>query len=196
MKGFLYSWFIGYTSPSRAVAALQGKPAPHYGFYAQALRILMDALLLYLPLSLLGRQPSTPSFVTLFPTQTYYSTMIWLQPLFLLIQFFVMCTAAHLILRLTGRRSGIDLIINLIGMSALIVGAFLVVWDWLYVLLGGSSDIFLGISHWIFAQWATAIMVIGFKRYLDVPIWLGIAIYVLLALLTYPFAMLLIRGPV
>lgn len=196
MNVFLRTWFTGYLSPSKAVTALQGKPAPHYGFYGQALRILMDALLLYLPLSLLGRQPSTSSYISLFSTETYYTNMIWLQPLVLLIEFFAMCTAAHLILRLTVRRSDIDLIINLIGMSALIVGAFLVVWDWLYVLLGGSSDIFLGISHWIIAQWATAIMVIGFKRYLAVPVWLSIAIYVFLALLTYPFAMLLVRGPV
>jgi hypothetical protein len=83
---FLKLWMIGYISPSRLVTALRDRPAPLYGTLAQSLRALLDALLLYLPLALMGRRPSTPSYLTFVPTARYYRAAIVLAPAVLMVQ--------------------------------------------------------------------------------------------------------------
>ena len=72
---FLRVWFLGYVSPRRLVETLAESPAPQWGFFAQLLRGLMDALLLFLPLALMGRTPSTPSYLTFLPTEQYYAAL-------------------------------------------------------------------------------------------------------------------------
>ncbi len=196
MKHFIRAWLLGYVSPARFAGALWGKPAPHWGLYAQLARALLDALLLYLPLALLGRQPSTASFVTLLPTAGYYRALVFIAPFVLLVQWLFLSAALHLILRLTGRPGGIDQILNITGMAALVVGAFLVVWDWAYVLLGFRSDVLLGVTHLVAALWAVALSVTGLKRILGVPVWLGVLLSVAWVVLGLPIAMLFMRAPV
>jgi hypothetical protein len=58
---FSQVWLTGYFNPSKMMEELAKKPAPHWGFYGQLCRALLDSLLLYLPLALMGREPSTPS---------------------------------------------------------------------------------------------------------------------------------------
>ena len=64
---FAQVWFTGYVNPGRFVDAVKSNPAPHWGFYAQVLRSLVDSLLLYLPVALLRRQPPTPPISRSFP---------------------------------------------------------------------------------------------------------------------------------
>ena len=99
-------------------------------------------------------------------------------------------------LRLSGRRSDIDQILNVTGMAGLVVGAFLVVWDWGYVLLGGQDPVFLGISHLVIDLWGIWITIEGFRRLLGVPVWLGVVLNVVWLVLGVPLAMVFVRGPV
>lgn len=193
---FVRIWLTGYWSPPRMVAGLEGKPAPHWGFYGELTRALLDALLLYLPLALMGRQPSTPSYVSLFPTDRYYATLVWLAPIVLLVQWLFLCAAVHGILRLLGRRSNIDQIMNVTGMVTLVVGTFLVLWDWLWIALGWRDPIWLGISHLVLDGWGIWITVLGFRRLLGVPVGLAILLNVVWIVLGLPLAMLFMRAPV
>ncbi|NTU76812.1 MAG: hypothetical protein HGA90_03225, partial [Alphaproteobacteria bacterium] len=61
------------------------------------------------------------------------------------------------------------------GMGALVVGAFLLVWDWVWFAIGGVDQYFLGYSHLVISLWAVVISVIGLKRIVGVPVWLGVA---------------------
>jgi len=195
MNAFLRAWLLGYSSPAKLVEALRDKPAPQWGFYAQTLRALMDGLLLYLPLSLMERQPSIPSYLTFLPPERYFTALVWLGPIFLLGQWLLLSALIHLALRLSGRVSSIDLILNLTGMAALVVGFVLLIWDWIWVLAGWRNPYALGVSHLVFDVWAILITVLGFHRLMGVPVKVAIALNVLWLAAGVPLAMLIMRAP-
>lgn len=144
----------------------------------------------------MGREPSTPSYLSFLSNDVYYAASVFFMPVFLLAQWLLLSVTVHSVLRLGGRRSDVNQILNITGMVALVVGAFLVIWDWGYILLGGRDPIFLGMSHLVLDIWAVVITVIGFRRMLGIPTWLAILLNVLWLLLSVPLAILFVRGPV
>ena len=192
---FFRLWLMGYTNPVKFIDQLKTKPAPRWGFSAQLLRALLDSLLVYLPLALLGRVPPTPSYISFIPTERYYAVLIGLTPLVLIAELLLAVSFLHLALRLMGRASSFDQILNIGGMAALIVGTVLIPWDWAWVLIGGANQYFLGISHLVISLWATLIMVLGLQRILGVPVWLGIVLSLLSIPVTLPLAILFMRSP-
>lgn len=176
--------------------ALRNQPAPYLGLAAVFIRALLDAFLLYLPLSLMGRQPAAASYLTFIPSESYYAVSVGMMPVFLLGQWLLLGAVVHLVLRLLGRPGGFDQILNITGMAGLIVGAFLVAWDWLWIALGLGNDIALGISHLVIDIWAIAIMVAAYRSLLGVPVRLGIVLNVLYLVIYVPLAMIFVRAPV
>ena len=142
------------------------------------------------------RTPSTPSYLTFLPTEQYYAALAVSAPFILLAQWLLAAAAVHIALRLSGWESDIDQILNITGMSALVVGAFLVVWDWGWILLGWRDEIALGISHLILDIWGVVIMVMGYRRILKVPAGLGVALSLLSIVVSLPLAMIFMRAPV
>lgn len=192
---FLRLWFTGYVNPHKLIDALRFKPAPHWGFYAQLLRTVLDSALIYLPVALMGRIPPTPSNLSFIPTERYYSALIWLGPPVLSLQMLINVSFLHLTLRLMGRRSDFDQILNLVGMAALVVGAFLIPWDWSWFFIGGVDQYFLGISHLVIDLWGVFIIVLGMKRILGVPVWLGVSLNILAIAVSLPVAIMFMRSP-
>jgi hypothetical protein len=193
---FFQLWLTGYVSPSRAIEGLRDKPAPHWGFCAQALRALLNSLLLYLPLALMGRQPSMPSYLTFLTEENYFLASVFFVPALLIGQWLLLCAVVHLILRLLGRRSDIDQILNITGLVALIVGAVLIAWDWIWILMDWHNYVWLGISHLVIVTWAVAITMLAFKRILGVPYWLGLLLNILWLALGEPLGALFMRAPI
>jgi hypothetical protein len=196
MMSFIRLWFLGYTNPVKLVDELRTKPAPHWGLLAQLIRALLDSFLLYLPLSLMGRVPPTPSNLAILPTEHYYASLIWLGPIVLMAEMLMQAVVIHVIIRLTGRQGNFDQVVNIMGMAALVVGAFLLVWDWVWFAIGGMDQYSLGYSHLVFSLWAVVITVIGLKRTLDVPVWLGVLLSLLVMPVALPFAIMFMRSPV
>ena len=192
---FFQLWLTGYVKPKRFIDELKSKPAPHWGFYAQLLRAIFDSLLVYLPVALMGRIPPMPSYISFIPTEHYYAALIWIAPFVLLTILLIQSVVIHVILRLMGRHSDIDQIINIIGMSALIIGAVLIPWDWAMYVLGLADQYFLGISHLIISLWAVVIIAVGLRRILSVPLWLSIILSVITFPAALPFAMMFMRSP-
>ncbi len=184
---FAATWRTGYTHPLKLVDAVATRPAPHTGVYAQLLRAALDSLLVYLPVALMGRIPPEPPYLRLIPEQHYYAALIGLGPLVLLGDLLLTTAFVHVLVRMLGYPSQYDQVINLAGMSALIVGAALIPWDWFWFLIGGVDQIFLGISHLVISLWAVVIMVAGLHRLFRVPVWLGI----LVSALSMPVGMIL-----
>ena len=193
---FVRVWFTGYYSPVKMVEQLRSKPAPQWGFYGQFLRAVFDAILLYLPIALAGRIPPTPSNLPFLSTEKYYWHLIWLTPIVLCTQWLLASAFTHLVLRLAGWQSNFDQILNINGMAALVLGAFLLVWDWMWFALGDVNQYFMGISHLVISLWTVSIGSIGLKRILDVPIWLGAILSFLYIPISLPFAMMFMRSPV
>jgi hypothetical protein len=192
---FIQVWFTGYYNPAKMIDAMQIKPAPLLGFYGQFLRAAFDALLLYLPLALMGLIPPTPSNLSLLPTGQYYAHLVWLSPLVLGAEWLLVGAFTHVVLRLSGRRSDFDQILNINGMATIVVGAFLLLWDWVWFVLGGIDQYFLGISHLLISLWAVAISTIGLKRILGVPVWLGALLSFMGIPIALPFGIMFMRSP-
>jgi hypothetical protein len=193
---FLSTWFAGYVNPWRMVRGLAEAPAPHWGLYAVVVRGLLNSLLLFLPLALLGRQPSTPPALTLIPAERYFLASVWFVPLFFLGQWLLLSAVLHVILRLLGRPGAIDQILNITGLTGLVVGAFIVGWDWLWIGLGWEDPVALGISHLILDVWAVALTTLGFKRLLGLPLWLGVLLNLVWIALGLPLAIVVMRAPI
>ncbi|MGD2156960.1 MAG: YIP1 family protein [Anaerolineales bacterium] len=192
---FLQVWLTGYTNPSKLINQLSTKPAPQWGIYAQLLRGVLDSLLIYLPVYLMKRVPPTPSFLSFIPSEEYYFVLVWLAPIILIAILLMQSIVVHVLLRLIGRNSDIDQIVNIIGMSALIVGAVLVPWDWAMFALGMADQYFLGITHLIISLWAVVLMVVGLRRLLSVPLGLSIVLSIIPIPLGLPFAIMFMRSP-
>ena len=119
-----------------------------------------------------------------------------LAPIVLLAQWLLLAAVVHVILRISGRESDIDRILNITGMAALVVGAFLVAWDWIWIAARWKNVIWLGVSHLALDLWWIAITVIGFERHLGVPVWLGITLNLVWIVLGLPIAIVFMRAPV
>lgn len=192
---FIRLWFSGYYNPAKMIEQLRPKPAPQYGFYGQLLRALLDAFLLYLPLALMGLVPPTPSNLAILPTEQYYWHLIWLSPIVLGAEWLLWSAFTHLVLRLTDRHSDIDQILNICGMATIVVGAAILIWDWLWIVVGDVDQYFLGISHLIISMWAVAIGTIGLKKILGVPTWLSGVLSFMGVLIALPFGIMFMRSP-
>ncbi len=195
MRGFLRVWLAGYGAPGRFAEALEAAPAPQWGLAATALRGLVDALLLYLPVALLGRTPPTPSYISLFATESYYYALIWLAPLVFMAQWLLGAGIIHLGLRLSGRASDMDRILNLTGLASLVVAAILIVWDWLWLLVGGLNQYLLGLSHLLIDIWWFALVVAGLRRGAGIGVGRAILLCALAMAAGLPLAMLFMRAP-
>jgi hypothetical protein len=155
----------------------------------------LDSLLVFLPVALLRRIPPTPSYISFVPTERYYAALIWLAPIVLIAELLIGASFLHVAIRLTGRLSDFDQIINIVGMAALIVGAVLIPWDWAWFAVGGVDQYYLGFSHLIISLWATLLTVLGLKRTLDVPIPLAIVLSILSIPVSLPIAIMFMRSP-
>jgi hypothetical protein len=192
---FVRLWFLGYISPVRLVDELRTKPAPHWGLLAELVRALLDSFLLYLPLALMGLVPPTPSHLSFLSTERYYAALIWLAPIVLMAELLMQAAVTHTVIRLTGRRSDFDQIVNICGMAALVVGTVILIWDWIWIAVGGVDQYFLGYTHLALSLWAAAISVLGLKRILGVPVWLGAVLSLLAIPVALPFAIMFMRSP-
>ena len=192
---FVRVWFTGYYNPAKMIEQLLSKPAPHWGFYGQFLRAALDSLLLYLPVALMGRIPPTPSNLAFLSTERYYWHLVWLSPIILGADWLLASAFTHVVLRLTGRQSDFDQILNIGGMATIVVGAFLLVWDWAWFASGGVNQYFLGITHLAISLWAVVIGAIGLKKILGVPIWLGVILTFLGIPIAMPFGIMFMRSP-
>jgi hypothetical protein len=116
---FLRAWIAGYYRPKTTIHILKGAPAPLWGFTAVIIRGLLDSLLLYLPLYLSGQQPSTPSALSFLSTSDYYAASVLFSSVFFLVQWLFLSALIHLIIRLAGKESNIDLVLNINGLVSL-----------------------------------------------------------------------------
>ncbi len=189
-------WLTAYINPKKFADELATKPAPKWGFFAALQRGIMDSLFTYLPVYLLGRIPPTPSNLSFIPTENYYGSLIFLAPIVLITIWLTSSSLIHLILKLSSKRSDIDQILNISGFSALAIGTILILWDALWLTIGGMNQYALGISHLIIDIWAIVITTIALKRILDVPVWLGIVLNIIGIAVSLPFAIMFMRSPI
>jgi hypothetical protein len=85
----------------------------------------MVSILLYLPIAIMGRKPPTPSYLTIISTESYYETLVWLSPVIFIFEWLIGGVIIHIYFRMVNQASDIDQILNITGMSGLVVGFLL-----------------------------------------------------------------------
>lgn len=194
MTEFLRLWGYGYARPVAFVNGLAAKRGYRWGLAGQALRAMLDSLLVYLPVALLGRVPPTAPVLPV-PPERYYFFLVLAAPPILITEMLLGSVAGHGVLRALGRRSDLGFIVNLSGMTALVVGAVIVVWDWSWFALGYYDQYFLGITHLLLSIWSVYLSCVGLKRHLDVPVPLGILLSIVGVVAALMLAVPLMRSP-
>jgi hypothetical protein len=192
IKTFIY----GFSKPFKMVDILKKQDNPALGLVATILRGLIDSLLLFLPLFLMGRYPFMHSYLTFVKTENYFLFLVFVSPFFFLILWLFQSGFIYLIIRLSGNeKCKIDHILNIIGLLSLIVGSVLVLWDWIWIILNSDNYIWLGISHLLIDGWFVFLLAISVKEIMGIRIWLGIMLAILGIALALPPAMLIMRSP-
>lgn len=191
---FVRLWMYGYTRPGALVEGLLAKRGYWWGLGAQALRATLDSLLVYLPVAIAGRVPPLAPLLPI-PPERYYWFLVFAAPPILLTEMLVGSATIHGILRALRRDSELGVIVNLVGMSALVVGAVIVLWDWMWFAIGYYDQYFLGISHLVVSMWSVFIVILGLKRRFDVSVPLGIVLNFASILPAMVIATTLMRSP-
>ena len=161
---FLHVWALGLINPFRAFEDLKSKPAPRWGFRAVVIRFVATSLTTTLALRVLGRVPFAPSRLTFLTTENYYGAEIFFLPMFGLAVWLFGSAIVHVVLRLAGKESDFDEVLNIIGLGMLIPMPVVWVWDWTMIALNWYHITVMAISHSFFALWGVVLYSIGFKR--------------------------------
>lgn len=191
---FLRLWWHGYTSPSRFVDGVITKPGWLLGFAGQGLRVALDSLLEYLPVALMGHFPPTAPLVPI-PADRYYWFMVFAAPTIIFAEMLLGSVAVHGILLALRRESDLGFLVNISGMTALVVGAVIVVWDWAWFAVGFDNQYFLGITHLLLDGWGIYLSVLAMKRRLNVPVPLGIGLNIVGIAAALALAIPFMRSP-
>jgi len=108
----------GFLHPVAAMSELPDDGPPTAGLVAVVTRFAVQDLVQTLPLALLGRRPFMPSRLPIRPEHHYRAQVVFL-PFFGVIQWLLMGAAAQGVLRLTGERSDLSRVLDVIGQGML-----------------------------------------------------------------------------
>ena len=161
-------WVRGLVDPAAVMRALPGAGWPKAGLVAVVTRFTIQDLVQTLPLALLGRRPFIPAKLPIRPEHHYRAQLVVL-PVFGMGQWLLMGATAHGLLRLTGQRSDLGRVLDVIGMGMLIPMPPLWACDVALI----AADRFrlpeLAIVNPTVQLWETALFVIGLRTVLGVP---------------------------
>jgi hypothetical protein len=159
-------WFSGVTNPGRMADELLKKPAPYYGFLLVMLRFIVTSLTSVLSLYLLKRLPFAPSYLSFLSVEDYYRAELFFLPLWGVGIWILMGGIAHVIIRLSGKQSSIDLILNIIAVGMIVPMPFLWLWDWGSIALGLYQVTNQAVSHSIAQLWEATVQALAFRKLL------------------------------
>ena len=158
---FVRVWLLGVIHPVRSLDELKDKPAPQWGLWAVLIRFVTTALIETLPLYVLGREPFAPSYLTFLATKNYYSAEVFFLPLFGVALWLLMSALAHVLLRISGKSSDIDRILNIVGLGMLIPMPVLWTWDVAMIMLNNFTTPVSALSHATVQVWEASIEAAG-----------------------------------
>jgi hypothetical protein len=167
---FVRVWLFGVIHPARSLDELKDKPAPQWGLWAVLIRFVTTALIETFPLYLLGREPFAPSYLTFLSTKDYYKAEVFFLPLFGLALWLLMSGLAHVLVRVAGKGSDMDRILNIVGLGMLIPMPVLWACDIAMIALNIFVLPWSAISHATVQLWEASLEALGFIRLLRLRI--------------------------
>lgn len=173
VKDFFRLWFLGMIRPSAAFDELRKKPAPQWGFWAILVRFVVTSLTSILALYLLNQQPFVEPYLTFLQADQYYAAEIFFLPVFGLAGWLLSGALVYLILRLAGKQSSIDWILNVIGWGLLVVMPAVWLLDWVSIALDVYGSGVTPAIHAVISLWEVALIGIGLSKAKGVGFWSG-----------------------
>jgi hypothetical protein len=155
-------------TPDRGHGFIAGHRAPKQGLAAVLIRFAIQDLTETLPLALLGRRPFMPAKVPIRPENHYRAQLVYL-PVFGLGAWLLMSGAAHGLLRLTGQKSDVRRVLDVIGVAMLIPMPALWLGDAALIAVDGFKMPALAFINVPTQLWETALVGIGLHTTLDLP---------------------------
>jgi len=119
VREFARRWVCGLVNPVAVMRALPEAGCPRLGLVAVATRFTVQDLVQTLPLALLGRRPFIPARLPVRPEHYYRAQLVFL-PVAGMGLWLLMGATAHGLLRLTGERSDLGRVLDVIGVGMLI----------------------------------------------------------------------------
>jgi hypothetical protein len=169
--GFFRLWLCGITNPRAAFDELAHKPAPSWGLWAILVRFVITSLTSILALHLLEREPFVDSYLTFLPPDRYYAAEIFFLPVFGLAGWLLGGGVVHLILRLAGKPSSLDWILNVIGWALLTVMPAVWLLDWISIALNVYGVGVTPVIHAVISIWEVALMGVGLSKMEGLRFW-------------------------
>lgn len=171
---------LGLLRPPEAFAELKSELPPLWGFLAVLTRfaggsLIGAVLLLLLP----HRRPFERPYFSFLGEETYYAAQVFISPLFGIAIWLLMGSIAHLILRLSGRTSEFDQILNVIGLGMLIPMPVVWIWDQAMIAINAYQITFMSVSHTVFQVWEILVESIGLTKILGIKPSLSLGLAVL-----------------
>lgn len=161
-------WAHGLVHPAAAMRALPDSGAPKVGLAAVATRFAVQDLVQTLPLAVLGRRPFMPAKVPIRPEHHYCAQLVFL-PVFGLGAWLGMGGTAHGLLRLTGHRSDVRRVLDVVGVGMLLPMPPLWLSDAALIAVDRFSMPALGFVNVPVQLWETALFAVGLHAALAVP---------------------------
>lgn len=194
MKDFLSVWFLAIYKPKVAFSRLEEKSAPVWGFSSTLVRFVGTSLTSILALCLINFRPFVPPYLNFLTESNYYRAEVFFLPVFGVGAWLLSSALVHLILRISGRESTIDWIMNVIGFSLLVVMPLVWILDWSGIAFGFYGATFTIPIHAMVSFWEIGLMAIGFRRMENLS-WAGALIlgFVVKAGVYIPLAAIFIR---
>jgi hypothetical protein len=189
------TWFYGYFKINKTIENLKTQNSPLLGLVSSFVRAVLNSLILFLPIYLTNHIPAMPPYITFIDKEHYFLFLTIIIPFLFIFQWLFLSGVIYLILRLSGKKTNFDHILNIFGIVSLIVGSFLIIWDWIWVLLNSDNYILLGISHLIIDIWAIILTTKCLNRIMGIKIGFGIILNIIWIILSLPLAILLMRSP-
>jgi hypothetical protein len=158
----------GLLHPVAAMRALPDSGGPRVGLAAVLTRVVVQDLVQTLPLAVLGRRPFMPAKLPIRPAHHYRAQLVLL-PVFGVGAWLAMSGTAHGLLRLTGHRSEIRRILDVIGVGMLLPMPPLWLSDAALIATDRFTMPALGFVNVPVQAWETALFAIGLHTTLEVP---------------------------
>jgi hypothetical protein len=155
--------------PARAFDEIRSRPAPLWAFKVLLVFNLLISATSTLARYLLGQDVLLPSSLTFLPDENYLLAQIFFLPVLRMAQWLLSGAIVHLGIRLAGKPSDMDQILNIAGVIYLVVMPYTFLIDWTLIALNAfNSQVVVGLHGVVDLVWSLALLVIGLRRLLGI----------------------------
>lgn len=190
----LQLWWTAVVHPARAFEEVKHKPAPHWAFWVLLVFNVMISLTTNLARVLSGGEVLLPSWLTFLPDDRYLFAELFFLPVARMAIWLLGGAVVHVTLRLMGKASDIDRILQIGGVVYLVVMPYTFLVDWTTLALGVFGFGLIVYIHGIVdLLWSLTLQVIGLKVLLGLKTKLALGLVFVSTLVTFPYLAILAR---